>query len=164
MTTITLAPEELAEIEARANAATPGPWEQTDGNIWIDTREMVCCGRGYYGCCGDPDILGGQEIFAQSNPTDANFIAHARADIPALLASHKAQAAEIERLTRERDELRSLSPALYRSRAAAAEAKVAALEKAMEEIRDHSANQDMNHKDFRVAAYHAADAALGAKP
>lgn len=76
----------------------------------------------------------------------------------------KAQAAEIERLTRERDELRSLSPALYRSRAAAAEAKVAALERALEEIRDHSANQDMNHKDFRVAAYHAADAALGAKP
>jgi hypothetical protein len=53
---------------------TPTPWERTDGEIWVDTREQVCCGRGYDQCCGEPDIRGGQELIAQSNPADAAFI------------------------------------------------------------------------------------------
>lgn len=79
--------EELAAIKERLEKATPGPWESTDGDVWIDTRECVCCGRGsIHGCCGEPDVSGGQELLAQSNPTDADFIAHARTDIPALLS------------------------------------------------------------------------------
>jgi hypothetical protein len=34
--------EELERLEAKA---TPGRWETTGSDIWIDTREQVCCGN-----------------------------------------------------------------------------------------------------------------------
>ena len=63
----------LEEIKARHEAATPGPWELSrDAGIYIDRDEDYCiCGIG--------------------NEPDAEFIAHSRTDIPALLA-------EVERL------------------------------------------------------------------
>lgn len=77
--------ERLAEIEERANAATPGPWfaeysgEQGDCVVPADaesTREAVCLTRLY------------------DATADADFIAHARSDVPDLLAevetSHRA--------------------------------------------------------------------------
>jgi hypothetical protein len=61
--------EELTGIEARANAATPGPWEAQhsyDDCWWLGGPEA-----------NGPDML---------PQGDAEFIAHARADVPALVA------------------------------------------------------------------------------
>jgi hypothetical protein len=68
--------DRLTEIRARAEAATPGPWEA------VDTREE----RDYHGFgCGwtvrYPDY-GGHYGFTDS---DADFIAAAREDVPYLL-------------------------------------------------------------------------------
>lgn len=64
---------------------TPTPWEHTEGDIWVDTREQVCCGRGYNECCGEPDVRGGQDLIAQSNPVDAAFIIKAVNNYDALV-------------------------------------------------------------------------------
>lgn len=78
----------LDELERLASAATQGPWFDSDGVVWFDSREQVCCGRGYHQCCGEPDIIGGQEKLAESNPTDAAFIAAANpATVLALIAA-----------------------------------------------------------------------------
>lgn len=85
---------DLAAIEARANAATPGPWQR-------DERYVV----------GGEDIPGsrpGGEVIAQAQPTlsawreyelsqrvaNAEFIAHAREDVPALVAEVRRLRAE----------------------------------------------------------------------
>jgi hypothetical protein len=63
---------ELAEIEARANAARPGPWKVGG---YDDTVES----ESYTG----PD----HPVLADMvPPLDAEFIAHARSDVPALIA------------------------------------------------------------------------------
>lgn len=79
-----MTPEQLDAIEARANAATPGPWTPShhpnDPYHWAvfdtDTRALTA-NRG--GC-----------------PDDAEFIAAARTDIPVLVA-------EIRRLWTQMD-------------------------------------------------------------
>jgi hypothetical protein len=68
-----------------AEKATPGTWESTGNDIWIDTREQVCCGNPRGGdapwdepvCCGEPDIVGGQEQVGSAGTDDAKFIAAA---------------------------------------------------------------------------------------
>lgn len=72
--------ETLDAIEACANAATPGPWEHggNDGLVW---PERV----------GDP-------VSASTEPEDADFIAAARTDVPALVA-------EVRRLRAEREHM-----------------------------------------------------------
>lgn len=76
----------LDEIEARANAATPGPWEwegeakaewEIGANSLVPSRrpdDPVLYGYGY--------DASGIEV---KSPADAEFIAHARTDVPALL-------------------------------------------------------------------------------
>jgi hypothetical protein len=76
--------EELAAIKKRVEAATPGPWAATGEYFCLaapDATHVVCFGHDYddYG-----DVKG----------PDAEFIAHARTDVPALLA-------EVERLRAE---------------------------------------------------------------
>ena len=75
--------DRLSEIRARAEAATPGPWvaEREDDYEWTvvgSTYEPDC--RYVIADCG-----------FDSPQSNATFIAHARADIPYLLA-------EVERL------------------------------------------------------------------
>ena len=87
--------KELAEIEARANAATPGPWRAVDKSVRTDKQRPdlglynhapnawdggICntIGGGYYSRKGD-----GVNVLARDN---AAFIAHARTDIPWLIA------------------------------------------------------------------------------
>jgi hypothetical protein len=94
------------EIKAREQAATPGPWE-------MDASEGDCgapqnvCPRGLMYCddkcpkCEYWEITQGAWVngpdfiecgdFSFFNDSDADFIAHARTDIPALIA-------EVERL------------------------------------------------------------------
>lgn len=76
----------LNEIEARANAATEGPWEwegEAKGEWEIGANSLVPSRRP-----DDPVLYGygydasGIEV---SNDADAQFIAHARTDVPALL-------------------------------------------------------------------------------
>jgi hypothetical protein len=82
---------ELREIEARKDAATPGPWtfEAGDfsGNNWL-IGSFLC---GNSGIDGEDyhvttDNLHGSEIAGNSDAkTDAEFIAHSREDIETLL-------------------------------------------------------------------------------
>ena len=86
---------DLDAIEARANAATPGPW---------------CAGGSYVGIVrpwGNIYSVVGVQIVHEGwesrtggiqTPVDAAFIAAARADIPALVAAVRALTAENARL------------------------------------------------------------------
>ena len=81
----------LDEIEARANAATEGPWEwegeakaewEIGANSLVPSRrpdDPVLYGYGY--------DASGIEV---KTPADAEFIAHARTDVPALVAALRA--------------------------------------------------------------------------
>ena len=84
-----MTPEELDAIEQRANAATPGPWELVD---WFSAVEP---GRTDLG-----SPIG--EVGCDLAIADAEFVAAARTDIPALIA-------EIRRLRRELGRLSSLA-------------------------------------------------------
>ena len=71
----------LDEIEARANAATEGPWEaypgyQTDFGAWMSAAV---------------DTAGGEYLVVEAErDKDADFIAHARTDVPALVEALRA--------------------------------------------------------------------------
>ena len=71
----TMSDERLAAIKARLGKATPGGWHQFSGIVKPD-----------YSPYGDWDHIG-----CDMRPEDAEFIAHAKADVPDLLA-------EVERL------------------------------------------------------------------
>lgn len=85
---------DLDAIEARANAATEGPWWRREGHAEIDGQnyaEVLIPGRvecGSY-CYGGTSTIEGDRLDA-----DLAFIAHARADVPALVA-------EVRRLREE---------------------------------------------------------------
>jgi hypothetical protein len=79
--------DELKAIEARANAATPGPWHLAITGDDDPDRANIEAGA----------------IDVCDNPTndDATFIAHARTDVPALVA-------EVRRLRRHSEALYEL--------------------------------------------------------
>lgn len=87
--------ERLTEIAARTQAATAGPW-WTDRLAESDGSESVGVDAG-----DDNWIVPCQDL----DPADAEFIAHARADVPALLD-------EVARLTAQRDRRRTRLVAL----------------------------------------------------
>ena len=62
----------LNEIEARANAATEGPWNVFMGRIDHPGRSLVAV------------------AYDVAREEDAEFIAHARTDVPALVAALRA--------------------------------------------------------------------------
>ena len=84
-----MTPERLAEIRARAEAATEGPWEATweEGDDWwsITGAPQRVGADGPWALC--PEVATSDA----RDPADATFIAHARTDVPDLVA-------EIERL------------------------------------------------------------------
>jgi hypothetical protein len=90
-----LTPEQRAEIRARAEAATPGPWLASHRCVDRTPDDDESCGLGLE-IDGPPEAyLRGQ--FARS--ADAQFIAAARTDIPALLDTIEAleqRVAELE--------------------------------------------------------------------
>jgi nicotinamide mononucleotide adenylyltransferase len=80
MTSQPLTADQLATIQARADAATDGPW-QANTRIGVVTNQA-----------DDPlAVFGG----SAQDRADAEFTAHAREDVPALLA-------EIQRLKTQR--------------------------------------------------------------
>jgi hypothetical protein len=92
MTAQPLTDEQYAAIRAREAAATPGPWAiEWDHDDVTDAPFPVSLGPiGYLEHHGERDVA------------DAEFVAHARADVPALLA-------EVDRLRAERAEAAQLS-------------------------------------------------------
>jgi hypothetical protein len=68
---------DLDAIEARAEAASEGPWSNVDG-----ASSMIHCEDGYVGTV--------------PFPPNAYFIAHARTDIPALVAELRAAREVVE--------------------------------------------------------------------
>lgn len=104
MTTLTA--EQLAEIEARANKATPGPWrvkrpascvdgDPGDRGIASDAGLLLAEA---WELCQDPAVR--ERAVGLNLPSDDNaaFIAHARTDIPALLAHVRALEAPVPML------------------------------------------------------------------
>ena len=97
---------DLDAIRARCDAATRGPWTYDEAG-YVDV-----------GLPRSRSIAIGIEIDATAK-SDGDFIAHARTDIPALLAhieelAERALTAEerLEQMTRERDEARAQLAAL----------------------------------------------------
>jgi hypothetical protein len=99
--------DELNEIEKRANAAAPGPWEDAEASVWEHGQRVVdevfvrrpgdniavaiAVASQILNPCADPRNVPSQDTAA--------FIAHAREDVPALIAEVrrlKARNAELE--------------------------------------------------------------------
>lgn len=100
--------DEIAAMKARAAAATPGPWEAQRGYLGPKVRiaqeyAFEAEVNSQVWDCDDPQD-GCMDEQAQWM-ADAEFIAHARADIPALLAERAALRAENAAL---REALRTL--------------------------------------------------------
>lgn len=124
----------LEGIKAREQAATPGPWKVGDGDEKsyfrgseaVISKLRVVTDRAVY---GDDSAFDGQTY------SDIAFIAHSRADIPALLA-------EVERLQKEvwKKELAFGQLTHYNS---TQDKQIATLEKALE-IASEQANTLFN--------------------
>jgi hypothetical protein len=85
-----MTPRELDEIEARAKAATEGPWAAI-----LDWGEIKSCNN-FTAIASMPE--------GDDRPEDFEFMANARSDVPALVA-------EVRRLLAENQELReALTP------------------------------------------------------
>ncbi len=84
--------EILASIEARANAATPGPWSTYDNSFDAGVvNGLRPAKEGEYsysgsGICYDTMICGGEPSEGHFEGPDADFVAASRTDIPKLLA------------------------------------------------------------------------------
>lgn len=65
------------QIEEMLAGTTPGPWQADGTSVFVDTRRQVCCGKGQYECCGEPDIEGDYESIADAHPANARLIAAA---------------------------------------------------------------------------------------
>jgi hypothetical protein len=78
---------DLDAIEARAQAASPGPWETVRHDLTLyvvsESHELNPISLGYVGNRPEPD---------------AEFIAHARTDVPALLALVREQQDKLEKV------------------------------------------------------------------
>lgn len=75
---------DLDVIEQRANDATPGPWERWHDPVALVDRFVA----------GFP-INTIQDSVGQFSAADAEFIAHARTDVPALVAEIRRLRAEL---------------------------------------------------------------------
>lgn len=69
---------DLDAITARANAATPGPWQITDRNGDHVRRKL----RG-----ADDRMVLGMSALLWPDPADEAFLTHAREDVPALVSA-----------------------------------------------------------------------------
>lgn len=84
MTSPSETPLDLDAIEARANAATAGPWHSWDRGIGFEVHTGAKCFADIYESDEQCWELNGgmRETFEEG---DAEFIAHAREDVPALV-------------------------------------------------------------------------------
>ncbi len=94
--------QRIAEIAARCEAATPGPWEWKtcgDTNMYVEAE----CLKGVISLEDDypgyPEY--GEHLIMELLQADADFIAHAREDIPALLAEVRRLQAQLAERNKE---------------------------------------------------------------
>src|ERR1043165_4909960 len=131
-----MAPERLAEIDARLDAATPGPWETDTHCYWIRTPVPIDVDESDWG----PEGHTAYRLATDADDhawryADVAFIAHAPQDIADLRA-------EVDRLTTERDEWRQADAeslalsARYRERALKAEDELDRLQGQVTAIED----------------------------
>jgi hypothetical protein len=109
-----LTDERLAEIEARCNAATPGPWDAkvSDAGVRRDVGIIAMIHGGRHVLAEVYDQVDAQGADAERCWRDGCFIAAARADVPDLLAEVKRMRAEMARdyPTIESDEVLHFEP------------------------------------------------------
>lgn len=123
--------DQIEEIRGRAEAATPGPW------LACETVKPV---KGYGTELVGYEILGLHDAVVHSETTgffelaDAEFAAHARTDIPALLSALQEAREEIQRLDKAWAWWRSAADT-ERDRAEAALARVGVLEDALANVK-----------------------------
>ena len=87
----------LEEIEARANSASEGPWKTVTARYGYDMKDSWAV---------EPD---GPSVHNVAHITlgelDAKFIAHAREDVPALIAEVRRLRTQIERVQKMSDDM-----------------------------------------------------------
>lgn len=95
-----MTPEQLATIQARADAATEGPWFREYSDVVTahpdprDVEDGSDDPRGARVCRRAAHI----DKRDRQGIADAEFIAHARTDVPALVALVREQAAKLDRI------------------------------------------------------------------
>jgi hypothetical protein len=97
-TPVRLSPEREAEIAARVEAATPGPWCTDSWEIY-QGAEYVAGAEWIGETCRAGEM--------DDSRADAEFVAHARTDVPALLAELAAVRAERDQARAEAIECKS---------------------------------------------------------
>ncbi len=175
-----MTPEEIAEIRAREQAATPGPWTWSAGMIeappGVDGgMEAVLWTANISGEHDDDDYqaaLGACGIHAEEHAADnLRFLAHAREDVPKLLAHVADLEAQLEEITdldrsalkhQELKDERARAVRMWhdeKKRADQAEARVAELDAELKLARSHriaspsKAVDPTVHTPERIAAY-----------
>jgi hypothetical protein len=83
---------DLGAIQTRADAATEGPWKYRD---IIGENHNVCVNAHNIAACGAGDLNPEYGDRDQQAARNAEFIAHARADVPALIAAVRERDATI---------------------------------------------------------------------
>jgi hypothetical protein len=161
MTDATLTPEQIEAIRKRAEAATPGPWRaMEEGNQYLEGQTKLVSAARVDGISRPwnswfvvPAVK--MEEVCRFISADADFIAHARQDIPALLSALEAAerragerrlafekytkeaVAEINRIEAERDSQQRLAIEAMTERDTL-RARVERLERALREIQKHA--------------------------
>ena len=98
---------DLDAIEARANAATDGPWVVKHEPAWeadnVQHPDVITVGAQMWEADDEPMTVCLVSTDHEDDPVDvlldAEFIAHARTDVPALVAALREARTEVERLT-----------------------------------------------------------------
>lgn len=114
---------DLDSIEARANAATDGPWVVKHEPAWeadnVQHPDVITVGAQMWEADDEPMTVCLVSTDHEDDPVDvlgdAEFIAHARTDVPALVAALREARAEVERLrtvvpASVLDDIESMSP------------------------------------------------------
>ena len=141
-----MTPERLAEIEARVEDATEGPWHAWDRGIGYELHLGAAAKCGQIRC---EDVNGEfRETFKRA---DAAFIAAARTDVPDLLAEVRRLQAAVERV-RDRQGVPMTLPELAAIRAIVAVAHphhhlLTAIDAAMDVARDRSVTTEEVNDD-----------------
>lgn len=163
---------DLPAIRARAEAATPGPWyalpdpapSRVDHGYRLVATTTRAAADNVYGL---RDAMGYPGLTKLDSDSDADFIAHAREDVPALLA-------EVERLSRNLELASAECCDLSAYRQLVREehpAEVAALTAEVERLRERvrrvalwvvdEVDPDMNEDDKQQLANEALEATRG---
>lgn len=126
---------EAAAIAARAEAATPGPWVVYEGDDYEVTDTHEPAGFVWSPAWSDEDPEYEEQYPFTRHAADAAFIAHARADIPALLAERAALVEMVKRLMVCADDLAELSTWYSANNGQATQAQGERAQKALDEAR-----------------------------